>query len=169
MPRINRSAKPGQFHHCGSRAVGQRPLFESQSDYRFMEYLLEKKFMHKECRARLHTYCLMPNHTHFFVGPKVEAVSAAMGPVLQQYSRWFNQRRGREGPLYASRFFNSVPSFGAAFIKVANYIDQNPVQAHLAETAAAHPWGSARAYLNGNLPPWIDSSMVEAHLQRELA
>ena len=42
-------------------------------------------------------------------------------------------------------------------LTVARYIALNPVEAGLCQEAAAWPWGSHAAVVNGQVPAWLDA------------
>jgi hypothetical protein len=112
----------------------------------------------------------MTNHVHELVeGELIEGISCTMKAHTQQYAQWFNQKRGRDGPLYSQRFWARPVEIGGNFVRTLTYIDQNPVKAGLVDHPAAYYWGSAYNYFGGHLPDWLDGSLVQAHLDREFA
>lgn len=169
MPRPNRSSKPGWLQHTITRGVGRRPIFESVGDYHYFERLMKRTFLAEDCGAQLVSYTLMPNHVHQILGGDLVGISKAMQSQLQPYAQWFNRRRGRDGPLFSQRYSSWPMDTGSGFIRTLRYIDQNPVKAGLVKYPQEYAWGSAQGYLGGRLPPWIDSSLVRLHLQRDLS
>ena len=94
---IRSADEPGLWHHVSTRALARRPLFEVEEDYRFfLEKLAEAV---AEGKIEVLSYCLMTNHIHLLVRSKDGCLSATMRDLLSQYTRWFNMRRRRDGPL----------------------------------------------------------------------
>lgn len=168
MARPNRSSKPGWLQHTVTRGIARRPLFENAGDYLYFEKLMKRTFDREDCSASLFAYCLMPNHVHEITGGERAGISLAMQSQLQPYTQWFNKRRGRDGPLFSQRFFSDPVDQGTGFVQVVKYIDQNPVKAGLVSRPEDYAWQSAGGYLRGSLPSWVDPSLVQAHLEREL-
>jgi REP element-mobilizing transposase RayT len=92
---------------------------------------------------RLHTFVVMANHVHILIEPNVslaqltQRIKGVTAPAA-------NKILGREG----NRFWNEE-SFdhwvrnAAEFIRIKNYIEQNPVTAGLAKSPQDWPWSSA--------------------------
>ena len=96
-----------------NRGVAKRLLFGDDVDYRRFMMLLA-------CAARRHAFeviafSLMPNHFHLLVRSN-GSLSEGMRRLQNDYSRWFNRRHGRDGPLMRGRFksrpVNSIAYFG---------------------------------------------------------
>jgi hypothetical protein len=76
------------------------------------------------------------------------------------YSRFFNRRRRRDGPLIRARFFSKLVDTESYRSAVVRYIDANPVRAGIVATSADYEFGSARSFLGGTRIPWLSSGWV---------
>ena len=159
MARRPRGDEPGSWHHVVNRAIAKRPYFEARSDKR---YFLAR--LAAEVRAgclEVHAFCLMTTHFHLLVRSPKGELSSAMRRVQNAYTRHFNRRRGRDGPLIRSRFHSKRVGSSRYRHAVVRYIDANAVTAGLVTSAAEHEFGSARAFVLGRRPPWLSAEWVE--------
>ena len=119
----------GCYYHIFSRGVNKIPIFQERRDYqrflnlmnyccysdypiRFSQFIflsnqqkekvrsnLKKKFVDFVC------YCLMPNHFHFLLKQKTDdGISKFINRLLNSYSKFFNLKSKRSGPLFEQRF-----------------------------------------------------------------
>lgn len=161
MARRPRSDTPGSWHHVINRAIAKRPYFETRSDKRY--FLARLASQVRAGRLEVHAYCLMTTHFHLLVRSPIGEMSEAMRRAQCSYSRYFNRRRHRDGPLIRARYFSKRVDSDAYRRMVVRYIDANAVRARVVATAAEHEFGSARSYLVGPRPPWLTSSWVMQH------
>ncbi len=159
MPRIDRQDQPGCLHHVLSRGVARRTLYEDPCDYQAFMTLLAGEV--RRDSLRVHAFALMPNHFHLLVTSASGCLSIAMQRLLNRYSRFFNLRLDRAGPLFQDRF-HSKPVEGEDYLaNVVRYIDRNPCAAGLATAPGNYPFGSAAVYLGKAQAPWLARALVE--------
>jgi hypothetical protein len=109
----------------------------------------------------VHAYTLSLNHFHLLVySPKGE-LSKAMHWIQNQYSRWFNRRRNRDGPLYRNRYGAKLVVSGVQWETLLWYIDRHPVKEGLAADPRDYPFGSAYHYARAKGPPWLTRKLIE--------
>ena len=159
MARRPRRDEPGSWHHVVNRAIAKRPYFETRSDKRYFLARLASE-VRGGC-LEVHAFCLMTTHFHLLVRSPREELSPAMRRVQNAYSRHFNRRRRRDGPLVRARFFSKRVRSERYRQAVVSYIDANAVKAGLVTNTADHEFGSARAFVLGRRPPWLSSDWVE--------
>ena len=120
MPRRNvlRYDAPNNYYHVFIRGTGKHRIFQDEADYLKFLKLLERYLSPKEVRdvygvsypnfynkVDLLCYCLMSNYFHLFVYQhQIGALSGLMRSVLTSYSRYFNTKYSRTGPLFESRY-----------------------------------------------------------------
>ncbi len=160
MARRPRRDEPGSWHHVVNRAIAKRPYFETRSDKRYFLARLASEV--RDGCLEVHAFCLMTTHFHLLVRSPRGELSPAMRRVQNAYSRHFNRRRRRDGPLIRARFFSKRVQSERYRQAVVRYIDANAVKAGLVTTAADHDFGSARAFVLGGRPPWLSFRWVEA-------
>lgn len=94
----------------------------------------------------IHAYVLMPNHIHLLASPRdAESLPRTMQSVGRRYVRYLNRRMERSGTLWEGRYRATVVDTDTYFMRVARYIELNPVRAGLSPDAAAYRWSSHRA------------------------
>ena len=158
MARRPRADTPGSWHHVINRAIAKRPYFESRSDKRYFLARLASEV--RAGRLEVHAFCLMTTHFHLLVRSPIGELSEAMRRTQCAYSRYFNRRRRRDGPLIRARFFSKPVDTDAYRRTVVRYIDVNAVRAGIVTVSAEHEFGSARSYLVGPRPIWLSSDWV---------
>jgi putative transposase len=91
----------------------------------------------------------MRNHVHILAIPRDEdGLARALGRAHNDYSRWFNMRRGSNGHLWQNRYF-SCPVDERHQWEALRYVELNPVSAGLTTQAADWRWSSAAARRTG--------------------
>ena len=116
------------FYHVYNRGVAKAPIFVDHADYHrlleTMSFYIDDKHPAKLSTMRktpdtlpslttpivdpltkIHSYCLMPNHFHLLVEQIREGgISRFMRRFLLSYTRYFNTRHDRVGPLFQGMF-----------------------------------------------------------------
>ncbi len=164
MARRPRADTPGSWHHVINRAIAKRPYFETRSDKRYFLSCLATEVRAK--RLEVHAFCLLTTHFHLLVRSPTGQMSEAMRRCQCAYSRYFNRRRQRDGPLIRARYFSKRVDTEAYRRAVVRYIDANAVRAGVVPTSAEHEFGSARYFLGRRCAIWLTSEwVVERALQ----
>ena len=71
----------------------------------------------------------MTNHYHLLLETKEHNLSKVMQHLNDKYSKYFNKKYKRVGPLWQGRF-KSLPLYDEAqFWMVSKYIERNPIKA----------------------------------------
>jgi putative transposase len=103
-------------------------------------------------------YCLMTNHTHLLVVPRMkESLEKTFKPLHLRYSQRLNKRNNTVGLNWQGRFFSSPLDVDHSFYCV-QYILLNPVRAKLVDKMEDYPWSSARAHLFGEPNPYLSAN-----------
>ena len=142
--------------HVLNRGVDKRKIFlDEQDHFRFIHDLFEFNdedsvnnnfyiFNHNSNDVRHHyskqerrsrkplvdilAFCLMPNHYHLLVTPKVEnGVALFMKKLNGGYAKYFNTRYERSGALFQGKYKRVVIEGEAHFIHLPYYIHFNPL------------------------------------------
>jgi REP element-mobilizing transposase RayT len=148
-----------------NRGIARRTVFEDVRDIRFFLSRLARV-----SRARwieVHSYCVLTTHFHLLVRSSEQGLSRAMGKVLNDYVRWFNRSRKRDGPLFRGRFRSRPVDSLEYRRRLVRYIDANPVLAGLVPTPALYPHGSARWYASDRGPRWLARTWVEEQVRED--
>jgi REP element-mobilizing transposase RayT len=106
------------FYHVYNRGWNHTEIFPRTEDYEYLEYLIARCLApepSKDSQGREHVwlsdamqlnaYCLMPNHYHFLLYQHDDtAVAKFIQSIFTAYTRYFNKKYQRQGPLFESRF-----------------------------------------------------------------
>jgi REP element-mobilizing transposase RayT len=146
-----------------NRGIARRTLFETERDIRY--FLSRVARTVREGRLEVHAYCVMTTHFHMLVRSPSGELAGAMQRIQNEYARWFNRARRRDGTLYRGRY-GSRPVRSLAYQHVlVRYIDANPVAAGLTPDPRLYPHGSARWYARESGPIWLERTWIEARAQ----
>ena len=75
------------------------------------------------------SYCLMPNHFHFFVKQKsVNAIDKFMNSLATRYTMYFNRKYNRVGSLYQDVYKAILISSEAHFLHLSRYIHKQALK-----------------------------------------
>ncbi|TSC97400.1 MAG: hypothetical protein CEN88_48 [Candidatus Berkelbacteria bacterium Licking1014_2] len=96
-------------------------------------------------------YCLMPTHLHLILKQLVEnGISIFMGDVLNSYTKYFNTKHKRKGPLWESKFKNVLVDDDEQLLHLTRYIHLNPATAFLVNRPQEWEFSSYTEYLGKN-------------------
>lgn len=139
--RKPRRIRPQTPHHVYVRGNNRRVLFTTVWDRLMFVTLVERAL--KLCDCAIHALTLMTNHVHFVITPHDQAaLQRFVHYVTQQYSRYYNRRRGQTGKLFEQRF-NAKPILSEQQLAICSaYADLNPVRAGLSSDPLLYPWST---------------------------
>ncbi len=93
-------------------------------------------------------YCLMPTHFHIVVKQLIDGgISKFLNDIQNSYSRYFNLRHQRKGPLWEGRFKNILVDTDEQLLHLTRYVHLNPTTAELVERPEDWQMSSYREYL----------------------
>lgn len=116
----------------------------------FIEYF---NFVSKEKEkiVKIITYCIMPTHIHLILKQlKENGISNFMGNILNSYSRYFNTKYKRKGPLWEGRFKNILITTDEQLLHLTRYIHLNPTTARLVDEPGDWQASSYNEYLKNS-------------------
>lgn len=173
LPLVN-----GEYYHVYNRGVALQPTYASKKDYdRFILSLLYYRFNNLPFKLSrllqiseveresimtslktannktvdLIAFCLMPNHFHILLQQKFEGgISKFMKQVTDSYTRYFNTRHNRVGPLFQGAFKAVRVENDDQLIHLSRYIHLNPLVSYIVREAdfTDYPWSSLKNYIN---------------------
>ena len=97
--------------------------------------------------ARIHGYCLIPNHFHLLIQQEEISVSTIMRSLSTRYAVRFNQKYRKVGHVFQGRFRGILCDRRRYLLELIRYIHLNLVRARLVEQAQDLKWSSLTAYL----------------------
>lgn len=147
-----------------NRGIGKRLMFAGRRDRR--QFLAEVAHAFRRSQLEVQVYSLMGNHFHLIVRSEEGTLSEGMRRVQNGFSRWFNRRNRRDGPLVRARFRSRPIRSRAHLFAAVPYVDFNPVTARLCQTPGEYEGGSAHHYLADRFPPWLASDPLRRIVAR---
>ncbi|GJM37703.1 MAG: hypothetical protein DHS20C19_10700 [Acidimicrobiales bacterium] len=141
-----------------NRGARRLPIFGDDDDRRLFLHHVSEAI--ERVTATIHAYALMPNHYHLLVEADVPHLSLALKRLSEQYTRWFNDKYGLDGPLFRGRFQNKPIITDRQRLATLRYIHCNPAEGAPADSWR-YEWTSHPAYLGrATPPPWLATSLV---------
>lgn len=169
----------GEIYHVFNRSIAEYKIFNDSSDFlRFIEVMRyyqsgrkQSSFSHfnqiqdsviKSSKNVLATavdsklieivaYCIMPTHIHLILKQtKEKGISIFMNNILNSYSRYFNIKHRRKGPLWEGRFKRVLVESDEYLIHLTRYLHLNPVTAHLVDMPEKWLYCSYNEYLSNS-------------------
>lgn len=140
VPRKPRLQAPGTFHHVTAHAVDSRPLYEDDTDrWRFIGLLGD---VTREVGWRCLAFCLMDTHYHLLLREGDVRLWRGMRLLNGRYAVAFNERHGRDGALFRSRYADKIVEHESHLLATIRYISLNPVEAGICAGPCDWPWSS---------------------------
>lgn len=147
-----------QIYHIYSKSIAKYCIFRSENDFQRIKdtlryYLnletpckyssfnqLSDEFRQSvslgtKKRTELIAYCIMPTHIHLVLKQLLDnGITDYMGTVLKSYSKYFNKKYERKGPLWENRFKNILIESDEQLLHLTRYLHLNPVSAGIADS-----------------------------------
>ncbi len=161
-----------KVYHVLTKSIAGFKVFLNNEDYermlsllkyyqynpkiRFSHYLIlnnktrsyYENLKNKEPLVEIIAYCLMPTHIHLALQENTEkGVSNYMGRVLNSYTRYFNRKIKRKGPLWESRIKKIEVLSDEQLLHLTRYIHLNPSTAGLIDKPEDWEYSSYREYI----------------------
>jgi REP element-mobilizing transposase RayT len=151
----------GAVQHVGNRGSNHQAIFLDDEDRRLFLTILGSVL--GKYGASAISYCLMDNHYHLLLHTPTATLDRIMQELGSQYTRAFNRRHGRDGPLCRGRYWSKAVRSEKYFAAAARYVDANPVGHGAVKDPAEWVWSSFRANAGQALaPPWLRSERLLA-------
>jgi putative transposase len=140
--------RDGAVYHVTSEINhGDRCLLASQFKLLFLSFI-------EKAKARFHfqlwDFCVMDNHIHFLIqpGPGI-SLSDTMQWIKGNFAKAWNKAHGIRGQVWGERYFSRIIGGTVDFLRVREYIAENPVKAGLVARAVDWVYGSLYQRLHG--------------------
>ncbi len=118
-------------------------IFKEKADYKmYLEFLSRYKSEHK---FRLFSYCLLPDRLYLLIETGGDAtISQIMHDLNSLYTKHFNGKYSRKGPLFESRFRSVLVEKAQHLLQVTRAVHRS------APAPAEHPYSSFHLYIQGD-------------------
>ncbi len=159
MPRPHRIDYDGAVHHVMNRGVNHQAIFFGDSDRVLFGSLLAD--VHVRFGVEVLAYCLMGNHFHLLVRTPTAGLSDAMHRLASLFSRRVNDRIGRDGPLFRSRFASYLVTTDRYLLAATRYLHRNALDVRGVRHIDAYRWSSYLTYMGRRpCPPFVRTDLV---------
>lgn len=161
------------YYHIFSRSIAKFVIFNDSGDYlRFIELITlyrYKDFNYRysafkemtdenqqtvisslggEYHVEIISFCLMPTHFHLLLKQNLDnGITNFMSRILNSYTRYFNAKHHRKGPLWEGHFKNVNVSTDEQMIHLTRYIHLNPHSAGIIDSPFDWPYSSLNEYI----------------------
>jgi REP element-mobilizing transposase RayT len=134
--------KNNKFYHIYNKGRKGENIFIENDNYEHFLHLYEKYI---EPIANTYAWVLLPNHFHFLIklNDKTEKPPHQyFSNLFNAYTKSFNKRYNRYGPLFVSPFKRIEINNSKYFKNLIYYIHNNPVKHGFVEKMFDYPWSS---------------------------
>lgn len=175
----------GEYYHVFNRGVAKQAIFGIRSDYEramlTLEYYrftnppiklskfkglslenkikIEKQLNNvKDRLVDILCFVLMPNHFHFLLKQNKDGgISKYVGQFSNSYTRYYNTRNNRVGPMFQGAFKSVKIESPEQLMHLSRYIHLNPYVSSVVKKSEleSYPWSSLPVYL-GKTNNFID-------------
>lgn len=171
----------GEIYHIFNRGIDKKPTFKDKREYnrsllvlnfyrfvsppirlsRFLylakeqqRNILENLTAKEEKLINILAFCIMPNHYHFLLKQLNEnGISKFIGQFENSYTRYFNIKNEKEGPLFLDQFKAVRIESDEQLMHVSRYIHLNPHTSFVVKKVSDlenYSWSSFPEYLNNS-------------------
>lgn len=186
----------GQYYHIFNRGVAGQPTFTDLREYKrainLMFYYKHRnpllKYSHflqlssdqknriltemeskDDYQASIIAYCLMPNHFHFLLRQTIDnGIAKFMANFTNSYSRYFNVKTERYGPVFQGRFKAVLIETEEQLLHVVRYIHLNPYTSYVVKSIVDlknYEFSSLPDYLDKRNSALVDKEIILAHFK----
>jgi putative transposase len=130
-----------------SKNLDKFSVFNRQVNYK--KRLRELIYSDRQKQVEIIAYCFMPTHFHFVL-KQVESngTSDYLNSVLNSYTRYFNTKYQRKGPLWQGRTKKILVESDEQLLHLTRYIHLNPTTSYLVDKPEDWCHSSYNEYIN---------------------
>lgn len=165
---VSKQQAPESYYHIYARGANRQKIFPEAADYKYFLSLLERylspkpaisktgvAYPHFREKVEVLAYCLIGNHFHLYIFQQdTPFLEKFMRSLMTSYSRYFNLKYKRTGPVFESRY-KAVRTDNDSYLQhISRYIHLNP---RLWQT---YRYSSLGYYRDGKEPIWLDTSRI---------
>jgi len=132
--------------------------YQSKNNLKFSEFSNHKEYyselvdlalLDRERYIQMIAYCLMPTHFHFIIKQlKDNGISKFLNDVLNSYTRFFNTKHKRKGPLWVGNTKKVLVETDEQLLHLTRYIHINSTTAYIVDRPEDWKFSSYMEFLN---------------------
>lgn len=144
--RKPRQIQNGSRYHVSARANRKEMIMDAE-EMKDLFLIVLARAKHK-FNFRIENFCIMGNHFHLIIQPMNGAnLSSIMQWILSVFAMTWNRQHKLTGHVWGERFFSRIITSIIDYLRIAQYINENPVKA--GQTERSDTWR------HGGLWHWI--------------
>lgn len=163
LPRLPRIHVEGAIYYVTSKSSEDQLIFREKADYKmYLDLLAKYKTQHG---FKIFSYCLFPDSLHLLIETSSDStISDIMHDLNSLYTKYYNGRYARKGPLFESRFKSVLVEKVNHLLEMTRYIHRRP-------DSAEYPYSSYSVYLykDGAAPSCDGAVDMRAEIAEVLA
>jgi thiamine-phosphate diphosphorylase len=139
--RLPHLQKPGRAVFAGFNTLGSLKL-----DERCRDAVFEHCLHDQGRKLHMHAFVVMPNHVHLLFTPLADprgnpfSLQEILGSLKGASAHSVNRLLERQGPIWEEEWFDHVIRSDTDFDGKLQYIEFNPVKAHLSRSPSEYRW-----------------------------
>ena len=149
--------KQMMLYYCMENTPIQFSNFLSLSQVKmhgFIQNIQELRESNRDL-VQIIAYCIMPTHFHLVLKQLMDnGITKFTGNILNSYSRYFNLKRKRKGPLWVGRFKNVRVRSDDQLLHLTRYVHLNPVTAAIIDRPEEWSASSYGEYVSSAPDDW---------------
>jgi len=186
-----------EVYHIFNRSIASQPIFLNKRDYqraletffyyqnsllptRYSKFItqaaeIKQKILtelkdEKSFLVEIIAFCFMPTHFHFLLKQvKDNGISKFVGNFSNSYTRYFNTKNKRNGPLLQGKFKAVHITTNEQLVHVSRYIHLNPYTSLIikkVEDLMNYPFSSFPEYLGKSRQSFCQKELVLSHFKK---
>jgi len=160
----------GEIYHIYSKSIAEFVIFNNDVEFSRMKEMIlyyqterqhvnfakviergAKQAADSRKLVDIVCYCPMPTHLHLALKQlRDKGISDFMRRILDSYTRYFNIKHNRKGPLWEGRFKRVLVESDEQLLHLTRYIHLNPPTAYLVNNPIDWKWSSYEEYISNN-------------------
>ena len=156
MARLPRIHLDGMIYYVSSKAASDAVIRDQQDYETYLTLVSEYK---QRYGFQLFAYCLAPDQVHLCLEPAAgTTISEIMHDLATRYTKYYNKRYNRSGPLFQERFKAVLVEKEHSLLFVTACLHRWPSQSGLTSDFTAYPFSSYPRYMGTAGPCAIEMS-----------
>ncbi len=169
MPRLPRVHLKDVIYFVTLDGPQHESIFRDPADYqKYLELLGKYK---QEYQFKLFSYALLPSRLHLLLETNDQyPISQVMQKITPLYTKYYNGKYDRKGPLFPKRFRSVVVEKEPYMTRLTRFLHLIPVRAGLVQNFREYFYTSYAAFAGNagrSLPPTIDLSQEVQEVLRD--